>query len=266
MDECGMEVDTGVDVVIVHYDTPCHLRCCLESLFGSAFGRLRQVVVVDNASPHRNVEQIAIEFPQVAFLFNRHNRGFAAGCNQGINVTRAPFCLLLNPDAVITGPALETLLAGMAAHSDAGIVAPRMLNRDGGLQMSCRRYPTLIAVLQRAARLERLCPGPVDDYLMRDWDHAQQRQVDWVIGACMLLRRAAVIEVGLLDEDFFMYYEDTDLCQRLGTAGWRVYYEPTAIVRHEHRRESARLLPRRATRAHVSSLVRLFCKHRFAFW
>ena len=255
-----------VDVVVVHYNTPGMLRDCLESLYACPTEDSERVVVIDNASPDRTVEQIAREFPQAEFLFNPANVGFAAACNQGVRATESAHCLLLNPDALIGSAAIQSLLAFMATHADAGVVAPRMLNPGGSLQWSCRRFPTLRAVLLRASRLDRFFPAPVDRYLMRDWDHAQAHQVDWAIGACLLVRRAALVEVGMLDEAYFMYHEDTDLCRRMQAAGWGVYYEPVAVVQHEHRRESADLLPGRAIRSHLRSLVRLFRKHRFQLW
>ena len=258
--------EVGLDVVIVHFNTPCRLRSGLKSLDTTRFERLQRVVVVDNASPDRTVERIADEFPEVEFHFNGQNLGFATACNQGIRATNAAYCMLLNPDALITTPALETLLRYMENHVEVGVVAPRLINADGSLQLSCRRFPKLLPVLLRASRLANIVPAPVDDYLMRDWDHTQPGAVDWVIGACMLLRRDAVEQERLLDEDFFLYYEDTDLCRRLSDAGWEVHYEPAALVRHEHQRESASLLPGRAACAHLRSLIRLFRKHRFAFW
>jgi GT2 family glycosyltransferase len=258
--------ECGVDVVIVHYNTPLHLHRCLVSLFSTPFDRLRRVVVIDNASRDRSVEGMTQEFPGVQFRFNDQNQGFATACNEGIRVTKAAYCLLLNPDTLITAPAIATLLRFMENHANAGIVAPQMLNADGSLQLSCRRFPKLLPVLLRATRMASLAPGPVDQYLMRDWDHTQGGPVDWVIGACMLLRRTAVESEGLLDERFFLYYEDTDLCRRLSASGWGVHYEPAALVRHEHRRESASLFPGRAARAHFCSLFRLFRKHRFALW
>jgi len=254
------------DVVIVHYSTPDLLRRCLEALTGMASAALGQVVVVDNASPGRDVEEMRGVFPGVAFQLNDRNLGFAAACNQGICRTASPYCLLLNPDAVLDGEALGALERCLAELPEAGAAAPRLINSDGSLQWSCRRFPTLRAVLVRGARLEELWPGPVDAYLMRDWDHGHRAPVDWALGACLLLRRVAVEQVGLLDEDYFLYYEDTDLCRRLGLAGWPVYYEPAAVVQHEHRRESAGLVPGRPARAHLRSLVRLFRKHRFPIW
>jgi GT2 family glycosyltransferase len=259
-------MESRVDVVIVHYRTPATLRSCLEAVHRVASELLGRVVVVDNASPGRAVEETAAAYPRVEWLRNPRNLGFAAGCNRGIAVGGAAHCLLLNPDTRIESPAIEALVGCMIAHPDAGVVAPRLVNPDGSLQWSCRRYPTLAAVLVRGARLEALIPGPVDDYLMRDWDHAEVREVDWAIGACLLLRRAALEEVGMLDEKFFLYYEDTDLCRRMRLAGWKVLYEPAAVVPHEHRRESARFVPSRAQVAHLGSLARIFRKHRFALW
>jgi GT2 family glycosyltransferase len=259
-------VASAVDVVIVHYDTPEHLRRCLALLCASPDDSVQKVVVVDNASPDRSVEAFPAVFPAVRFIFNRTNLGFAAGCNQGIAAGSSSLCLLLNPDALITAETLAALRVTMATQETAGVVAPRLVNPDGALQLSCRRFPTLLAVFLRALRLDRLCPAAVNRYLMRDADHATALTVDWAIGACLLLRRAALEEVGLLDEAFFMYYEDTDLCRRMQSAGWKVFYEPAAVVQHEHRRESASLIPRRATRAHVHSLFRLFRKHRFPLW
>lgn len=252
--------------MIVHYDTSDHLRSCLESLHADPVARLGQILVVDNASPDRTVEQIATEFPEVRFRFSGRNRGFATACNEGLRLTEASYCLLLNPDTTVDASVCKALLDCITERADAGIVVPRMLNMDGTLQHSCRRFPTLLAVLLRGTRLDGLIAGPVNEYLMRDWDHAERRQVDWSIGACMLLRRKAVEDVGLLDEGFFMYYEDTDLCRRLADVGWKVYYEPTATVKHEHRRQSASLVPRRATRAHFHSLIRLFRKHGLSWW
>ena len=255
-----------VAVVIVHYDTPRLLRCCLASLYGDPSSAIETVMVIDNASPDRTVEKLPAEFPQVEFQFNRRNLGFAAANNQGIRATREPYCLLLNPDAFIRAAAIETLVEFMETESTAGVVAPQLLNPDGSVQLSCRRFPTLRAVLLRGTHLAGLFPGPVYRYLMRDWDHGRADQVDWVIGACMMLRRAALDEVGLLDQKFFLYYEDADLCRRLGLAGWGVYYEPLARARHEHRRTSANRLPNRTTLVHLHSLVRLFRKHRLPLW
>lgn len=255
-----------VDVVIVHYNTRALLRRCLEAVCAIDDGLLGRVVVVDNASADRAVEQTSVAFPDVELICNRRNLGFAAACNRGIAVAKSSYCLLLNPDALIEERSLMVLLDCMATRPDAGVVAPRLVNPDGSLQWSCRRYPTVPALVARGARLGALLRGPVDNYLMRDWDHREMRTVDWAVGACLLLRRAALDEVGPLDERFFLYCEDTDLCRRMQLAGWKVYYEPAATVAHVHRRESAKLIPNRTHIFHLWSLLRLFRKHRFPLY
>jgi hypothetical protein len=253
-------------VVIVHYDTAGMLQSCLQAVCSIEAGLIQRVIVVDNGSSDRVVERIVGGFPAVELRRNRRNVGFAAACNDGIAAGASPYCLLLNPDVRIEQKALLTLLDCIVKQPKMGIVAPRLVNPDGSLQWSCRRYPTLRAVLLRGLRLDALIPGPVDRYLMRDWEHGHAREVDWVIGACLLVRRAALEDVGPFDEGFFLYCEDTDLCRRMHLAGWSVLYEPAAVVPHEHRRMSARLVPGRAQAAHLRSLVRLFRKHRFPLW
>jgi GT2 family glycosyltransferase len=257
-------VSGSLSIVIVHYDTPDLLRQCLASLCAEELPC--EIVVMDNASPDRSVEKLPEEFPRVLFVFNEENVGFARACNQGIRMGEGAYCMLLNPDAIIDGAASRGLMACMEGHPEVGLVAPRLVYPDGSLQLSVRSFHTLRAILLRILRLDRLFPGPVDRYLMRDWDHAEGRVVDWVMGACMLLRRKAVEEVGLLDEGFFMYYEDIDLCYRMGQQGWKVRYEPGIAVRHEHQRDSASLLPNRLARVHLRSLVRLFSKHQLSWW
>ena len=258
-------MEMGVDIVIVHHETHLLLERCLAALCAEPWGVVRHVVVVDNASGG-GIAGIAAQFPKVQFIANSDNFGFAGGCNQGMAQGGAPFCLLLNPDTLCTGSAIDRLAQCMVQVPTAGVVAPRLVNPDGSLQYSCRRLPTLAAVLMRGLRLGVGEAGQVGRYLMREWDHAQRSEVDWAIGACLMLRRVAVDQIGGFDDRFFLYCEDTDLCLRMRAAAWSVLYDPMAVVIHEHRRESARIVPGRATRVHLCSLLRLFRKHRLSAW
>ena len=136
------------------------------------------------------------------------------------------------------------------------------------MQDSCREFPNLLAVLLRGTPMGRLFPNhpSLRRYLMADWDHDTPRQVDWVLGACLMIRRQAWEAVGPLDEGFFMYYEDIDWCYRARAAGWDVYYLPQAHVLHHHRRDSARGFVNRLTLEHMKSIMRLFRKHRLPWW
>ena len=255
-----------LSVLIVHYNTADLLRRSLTALFSDPPEVSFEVLVVDNASPDETVRDLSREFPDAVFHFNRRNVGFAQAGNQAIGMSKGRYPMLLNPDTVVRGEGLDRLVAFMEAHPDAGICSPRLVYPDGKLQLSCRRFPTLLVLLLRITRFERLIPGPVRHYLMADWDHMSIREVDWVIGACMVLRREALEEVGFLDGAFFMYYEDIDLCYRLWQKGWKVYYNPDVTVLHNHQRMSARLLPNRLSYVHARSLLRLWRKQRLAWF
>ena len=192
-----------LSVLIVHYNTVGLLKQCLRSIFSEPPGIPFQVVVVDNASSDASAKRLPQEFPCVSFRFNRRNIGFARAVNQAIRMGEGRYLLLANPDTVVRPGGLKKLTAFMDDHPDAGVCGPRLVYPDGQLQLSCRQFPTLPALVLRISRLDCLIRGPGRHYLMADWDHTSVREVDWVIGGCMVLRREAVEEVGLLDEGFF---------------------------------------------------------------
>lgn len=253
-------------IVIVHHGTPALLRDCLAHLLARPPQAPFEVIVVDNPARRGDPSTAVAGFPKVRLVRNPANLGFATACNQGLRLGQGRAGLLLNPDARIDGPTIDGLLVALDRHPRCGAVAPRLVNPDGSLQWSCRRVPTLGAILLRGLHLGWLRRAQVDAYLMTDWDHGVAAEVDWAIGACLLLRRQAVAEIGWLDEGFFLYYEDLDLCLRLHQAGWSVRYEPGLVVEHQHRRQSARLLPRRQTWEHLRSLRRLVRKHPLPWW
>jgi GT2 family glycosyltransferase len=187
-----------------------------------------EILVVDNASGDRSAEMVAEQFPQVRLHRSPKNLGFPGGNNVGYRLSRGRYFLLLNSDTVVAPGAFAELVRFADANPQAGIVGPRVLNPDGSLQMSCRRFPTLGAGLFRNTPLGRLFPKNrfTRDYLMTDWDHHVERPVDWVSGCCLLARRQMVEEIGLLDEGYFMYCEDVDWAYRAGQAGWQVLRPP----------------------------------------
>ena len=200
-----------LSILIVHYNTFDLLRQCLASISSAPVDFPLEVIVIDNASPEVSAKNLVREFPQVVFHFNTENLGFARANNQGIRMGRGRYLMLLNPDAVIDGGGISGMVRFMDDYPNAGAAGPRLVYPDGDLQLSCRRFPTLSTLMLRMSRLERLVQGPARHYLMQDWDHRSVREVDWVMGACMILRREALNVSGFLDEDFFMYYEDIDL-------------------------------------------------------
>ena len=218
-----------VDAVVVSYNSRAELRGCVEPL--SALEGVR-TVVVDNASTDDSVASIADLPVEVVAL--AENKGFGAGCNAGWRRGEAPLVLFLNPDATVDEPSLRHLVEVLDADSSVGLVGPRILESDGSLAFSQRRFPQLRSTYARALFLHRLFKrASWADELVRDpAAYDVPASPDWVSGACMLVRRSALEEVGGFDERFFLYCEDKDLCRRLRAAGYDVRYEPRATVRH----------------------------------
>ncbi len=249
-------------VVIVAYETPDLLRKCLDSLRAAGVLGRDPVVVVDNSAGEGSAD-VARQTPGVTLIPNPKNVGFARAVNQGIAATESDFVLVLNPDIEVEPGAIDRLLSAMAEEPTAGLAGAKLLNPDRTLQHSCRRFYTPATMILRRTFLGRLFPRHrvLREHLMLDWDHMTRRDVDWLIGACLLIRREAVLDVGPMDERFFLYFEDVDWCARMHNRGWKVLYVPDAVMVHHHRRESAKsglLHPSR--RMHLESVLRFYEK------
>jgi hypothetical protein len=248
-----------LSVCIVNWNTRDDLRRCLDSLAAGAGALEIEVFVVDNGSGDGSAEMVEQEFPRVRLIRNADNTGFAHGNNQAIRQSRGDYVLLLNSDTIVSPGAPAALVAGMEAEPAAGIGGPKLLNADGSLQYSCRRFPTFTAGLFRNSFF-----GPrtrkVRDYLMTDFDHASVAEVDWVSGAALCIRRAALERIGLLDERYFMYCEDVDWCYTAARAGWKVKYFPDAVITHIIGRSSDQAVER-MVRAHHHSMRLFYWKH-----
>lgn len=248
-------------VCLVTWKVREDLRRCLESLRATP-GLVVQVVVVDNASRDGTVAGLGEDFPQVELIVNGENRGFAAASNQAMAVSHGRHLLLLNPDTVVPPGGLQELVVFADQHPQAGIIGPQLRYPDGRLQLSCRRFPTVTAAIFRHTLLGRLFPrvASVSDYLMADWDHQEAREVDWVSGAAMLIRRELYEEIGPLDESFFWGSEDVDYCWRAHKAGWKVLYAPTPRIIHAVGCSTDQAITRTIIRTH-RSMYRLYRKH-----
>ncbi len=249
-----------VTIVIVSYNCRPALQACLLKL--TAEGDTPPIFVVDNASTDDTAEMIARDFPEVQLLQNTGNYGFAAACNQGIRASASDFILLLNPDTLLKRAALQKLTDTMRAQPDIGACGPRVLNTDGSLQPSCRRFPTLGAMICDELGLGRLFARSrrLAKYRMHGWEHDETREVDQLMGSCLLLRRQALEHIGLLDERFFLYFEEVDLCRRLHQTGWRVVFVANATVTHLGG-ESSKIDPRNALGHRYRSLFAFYRKH-----
>lgn len=254
--------DLEVSVTICSWNTLEDLRACLRSLEEIQNEARFEVIVIDNASRDGSPDMVEREFPWVRLFRMTQNLGFTGGHNYAIEQRQAPHVFLLNSDTVVHPGAIRQQLDYLAEHPEAGIVAPKLLNPDGSLQYSCRRFPNPLAALFRNTFLGRIFPnnGFTRDYLMKDWDHASIREVDWVSGAAFTVRDSVIEKVGTLDPSYFMYCEDVDWCYRTWKGGFKVVYLPDAVVTHAIGRSTDRIANKMILRFHVS-MLRFYVKN-----
>ncbi|MDE0510627.1 MAG: glycosyltransferase family 2 protein, partial [Gammaproteobacteria bacterium] len=238
--EQNQDQQVTVSIIILTWNSEQQIGACLASLDRGLSEFPSEVIVIDNGSQDQTCAVIRKVRPDAQLLCNLENRGVAPARNQGIQLARGEYALILDDDTVVQPGALDVLIRYMEAHPEAGLCGPRLTDADGNLQLSCRRFPTLIDKLAR--RLPSILGQEIARKAeMADWDHRTIREVDYVIGACQVIRRRALQEVGLLDERIFYGPEDVDICLRLQQAGWQVVYNPDAVVVHEERRVSRSL-------------------------
>lgn len=257
-----------LSIIILNYKTKGLLKQCLKGIGLFNLPLECEIIVVDNFSGDGTEKMIKEEFREVRFIQARNNQGFSAGYNLGIKEARGKYLLLLNPDIAILNNAIMKMYEFMEANSRVGLAGPKLLNPDGKVQMSAMTLPSFWTPLYRRTFLGKLpfARKAMREYLMSDWDHKDNRSVDWVLGGCMIIRKEALDKVGLLDERFFLYFDDVDWCRRFWQAGWQVYYIAEAEMVHYHRRESAenpglRGLFSYPKRTHILSWIKYFLKY-----
>jgi N-acetylglucosaminyl-diphospho-decaprenol L-rhamnosyltransferase len=260
-----------LSIVIVNWNVKDLLRLCLNSVLESLrSGKGRQLscqfIVVDNASNDGSVEMLGEEFPQIHLVGNEENLGFARASNQGIAFSDGRYVLLLNPDTEVRGDALGEMVAYMEAHRRVGALGPQLLHPDGRVQSSRRRFPSLSTAYLESTFLQQWFPEShiLERYYVLETPDDETQGVDWIVGACLLMRRQALEEVGLLDERFFMYSEELDWCYRAKKLGWEVVYLPTSQVIHHVGKSSEQVLPVRHIEFQRSKV--LFFKKHHGLW
>jgi N-acetylglucosaminyl-diphospho-decaprenol L-rhamnosyltransferase len=223
----------GLSIIIVSWNVCDLLRSCLASLAPHRDTLPLQVIVVDSASADGTPEMVGAEFPWVVLVASAENIGFPAGNNLGFEHASHPYLLLLNPDTEVVGNALAILVDFLDANPGVGIVGPQLLNPDGSVQSSRRRFPTVATAFFESTWLESRAPRRIlDRYYMRDRADDEQSDADWLTGAALMTRQKVLEQVGGLDPGYFMYSEELDWCRRIRTAGWRIVYLPSAQIIH----------------------------------
>jgi GT2 family glycosyltransferase len=254
-----------LSIVIVNWNTRDMLRDVLASVY-SGVGTLKtEVWVVDNASDDDSVKMVERDFPQVCLITNTENCGFAAANNQALRLARARHHLLLNSDTLVHGNVLSASVAFLDDNPEVAVMGCRVLNTDGSLQITCSRFPTLLNLALLTSGLWKI-PGPafLDRYQMTRWTRRDTRKVDVVSGCYMLVRDKAMQEVGILDEQFFFYGEETDWCRRFQNAGWSLMFAPVGEITHFGGGSVKKLNHKRDVML-TSGMVRLHRRH-FGFW
>ncbi len=252
-----------VDIIIVNYNSTDYLLRCLRSVYESLQELPAKVIVQDNASVD-GVSRVQTMFPKVVLSKNVYNMGFSKAVNKGLKESNAPYVVLLNPDTYVVDGFFTSALQYMKENPNVGVIGPRILNRDGSVQGSARRFPTpLTALFGRNTLLTEWFPNnriSQQNILTFRSNGTSPMDADWVSGACMVVRRKAIDDVGFMDERFFMYWEDADWCKRMWQSGWKVVYFPQANVIHYVGGSSDKLVIRSVFEFHRSS-HRLFDKH-----
>jgi GT2 family glycosyltransferase len=220
-------------------------------------------MVVDNGSSDGSAELIRDQYPWVELIVQKRSHSFAANNNRAFAQHPSEYFLMLNPDTVIGEGAVEALVRFMEAHRECGACGPQLVFPDGSLQLSCRQFPTLWSTLLRRSPLRLCLPKNLrgSKHLMARISHDRAMQVDWLLGACVLVRRRAIAGPILLDEAFQLYCEEIDLCLRLLKGGWQTHYVPSARVVHHHLAKSDSKLFCRESLLHVQSMLHFVKKH-----
>lgn len=232
-----MKQDVDVSIIILSYNTADLTHRCLETIYASSMGEFTmEVIVCDNDSHDGSLEMVKKEFPAAIRIDNKKNIGFAAGNNPGIKIAQGRYVLLLNTDTEIPADTLRAMLSFMYEHPDAGASTCKLLLPDGSIDPACHRgFPTPWVAFTYLSKLEKLFPKTrlFGGYHQLYKDLGSIHEVDCISGAFFLVRREVINQVGLLDENFFMYGEDIDWAYRIREAGWKIMYNPTVFILHK---------------------------------
>jgi GT2 family glycosyltransferase len=256
-------VMTTIAMVIVNYNTCKELHSCLASI---ARDDAAEIIVVDNGSTDDSVEMVRACYPHVALIAIATNCGYGAAANQAIEHCHHDYILLLNSDTILAPDSARSLKLYLDQHPQAAIVGPRLTNPDGTLQPSCYPYPTPFNLFLEESLLGRLIAylPALRNHFLRTWSHDKTRSVPWVLGAALAIRRSAFQAVKGFDPTFFMYFEETDLCMRLGKAGWQTHFAPITTIVHVGGASTSQHYAEMQYRLYCST--KHFYHHHYAGW
>lgn len=260
-----------LSIIIVNYKTKEKLKRCLDSILAPDLGNLNyEIILVDNNSGDDLGDLIGGK-TDIKLINSPKNLGMGGGNNLGITAARGQYILILNPDTIIKDRAILTLLDYLKKNNETALVGPKLLYPDGSLQYSCSRFPKFYTPILRRTFLGSFFKQSNISFMMKDFDHDSIKEVDWLMGSCLMFKKELVLLNGLIfkphfDERYFMYFEDIDLCRQIWANGYKVIYNPEAILIHDHYRQSAKhpwylaIFLDRITWSHIASWLKYFIK------
>ena len=255
-----------LSIIIVSWNVQEDLVNCLGSIEENRPREELEIIVVDNASTDGTVDTIKSEFPDVKIIANSENSGFSAANNQAIRIAKGQYIFLLNPDTIVYPNSLDTLITFLDDHADVGACGPKFLGADGQEHFSVGYAPTFRSLLYSRTFLRSLgiFRRRYKELTVRNFDSEKSGQVEQLSGAALMVRRTVMEEIGLMDESFFMYYEDVDLCLRITRAGFKIAYVPESVITHLGDRSAGQVSARSRIMLYRSMFI-FFRKHRGKF-
>jgi len=259
-----------LSIVITHHRTPILLKLCLKAIKENIGDLDHEIIITDSESEVKTLDLIKEKFSKIKFVHFSKNVGYAKVVNAGIKKSQGKYILILNADILVIKDAISKMLEFLENSPEVGIIGPQLLTFSNRFQNSCFRFPTLSVILARRTFLGKLNWGKkkINHFLMQNEDFSSTRNVDWLQGSAMLVRKEAIDKVGLMDERFFMYLEDADWCRRFWQDGYKVSYLPTAQMSHYYYRVSKKwngfldVFLNKYTRIHLISAMKYFWKWR----
>lgn len=257
-----------LSIIVTSYRNPELLKVCLDSIKKCAIDVAHELIVADGETSENTEMMMREEYPEVIFFSFKENVGLQALLKKAIENSSGEYLLLLNGDIIANTDSISKLLAYIKENKSVGMVGPKLLNFNGTLQYSCFRFYKPVTIVYRRTFLGRFAFAKkhLDWFLMKDYDHASIKEVDWLMGSAFMISRMAINKVGLMDPRYFLYMEDVDWCRRFWENGFKVVYYPLASMHHYHGKGSAKggliqsLLFNKLIWIHISSGIKYFKK------
>jgi len=259
-----------LSIIITSYKNPELLKVCIDSIKKNCTFSEYEILVADSATEEKTELMMREDYPEVKFLPFKKNTGFQFLVKSAYEKSSGDFILILNGDIIVKKDSIEKLLNYIKNNPEVGIAGPKLLNFNDTLQFSCMKFYKPMTIVYRRTFLGKFqfAQKHLDDFLMKDFDHNSIKEVDWLMGSALMVRKSAIQKVGLMDERFRMYFEDTDWCRRFWENGYKVIFYPESQMYHYHGRGSAgksvvkSLLFNRLTWIHIESAIKYFMKYR----